>query len=63
MPFDSRCLIRSLVLVRILARRRIASSLVLGVSTTPAFEAHAWVEHAGVALLPTSARFQRLSEM
>ena len=62
-PFDARCLIRSLVLVRILARRGIASSLVLGVSTTPAFEAHAWVEHEGVAVLPTSARFQRLSEM
>jgi hypothetical protein len=63
MPFDSRCLIRSLVLVRILARRGIASSLVLGVSAKPGFAAHAWVESDGVALLPTSARFQRLTEM
>jgi Transglutaminase-like superfamily len=63
MPFDSRCLIRSLVLVRILARRGIASSLVLGVSAKPAFAAHAWVERAGVPVLPTGERFERISEM
>jgi hypothetical protein len=63
LPFDSRCLIRSLVLVRILARRGLESSMVLGVSAKPGFTAHAWVEYEGVPLLPTSARFERLAEM
>ena len=52
LPFDSRCLMRSLVLTAMLARRGIASSLVIGVRTDPDFGAHAWVESGGVAVLP-----------
>lgn len=63
LPFDSRCLIRSLVLVRILARRGLETSMVLGVSANPGFTAHAWVEYEGVPLLPTNPRFERLTEM
>jgi hypothetical protein len=50
-PSDSRCLMRSLVLTRVLARRRIGSTFVLSVAPGPPFEAHAWVEHAGRPLL------------
>jgi hypothetical protein len=53
MPADSRCLMRSLVLTRLMGRRGLGSTLVLSVSAQPSqFEAHAWIEHAGVALLP-----------
>jgi hypothetical protein len=52
LPTDSRCLMRSLVLSSLLARRRIASSLVIGVRSAPSFAAHAWVEHDGEPLLP-----------
>jgi hypothetical protein len=40
------------VLTRLLASRGIRSSLVIGVRSEPEFEAHAWVECAGIALLP-----------
>lgn len=50
-PFDSRCLVRSLVLVRMLSRRGIASTLVLGADVDPSFRAHAWVESDGRPLL------------
>lgn len=62
MPADSRCLVRSLVLVRMLARRGISGRMVLGVRTEPSFEAHAWVEHAGRALLATGD-YSRLVEI
>jgi hypothetical protein len=52
LPFDSRCLVRSLVLSALLARRGISSSLIIGVRSEPSFEAHAWVECAGTPLLP-----------
>lgn len=52
LPTDSRCLVRSLVLTRLLARRGISSSLVIGVRTDHGFEAHAWVEYAGRPVLP-----------
>ena len=52
LPADSRCLVRSLVLSRLLARRGIPASLVIGVKLDPEFEAHAWVESGGVPLLP-----------
>jgi hypothetical protein len=53
LPADSRCLMRSLVLARLMGRRGLGSTLVLSVSPQPPdFEAHAWIEHAGVALLP-----------
>jgi hypothetical protein len=52
LPFDSRCLMQSLVLTAMLARRGIDSSVVIGVKSDPEFAAHAWVESDGVALLP-----------
>lgn len=52
LPTDSRCLMRSLVLTGLLARRGIGSSLIIGVRSAPEFAAHAWVEHAGEPLLP-----------
>ncbi len=52
LPTDSRCLMRSLVLTRLLARRGIESSVIIGVRPEPEFTAHAWVEHAGQPLLP-----------
>jgi len=51
-PRQSRCLVQSLVLTRLLARRGIESSLVIGVSPGGDFAAHAWVEAAGIPLLP-----------
>ena len=62
MPTDSRCLIRSLVLTRVLARRGIPSRLVIGVRTRSGFEAHAWVEHDGTPILPPG-EFTRLAEL
>ena len=49
--FRATCLERSLVLWRLLARLGIASQLRIGVRKTgDKFEAHAWVEHEGVAI-------------
>ena len=53
LPADTRCLMRSLVLTRVLARRGIDTRLVIGVHPGERFAAHAWVEHDGAALLPT----------
>jgi hypothetical protein len=55
LPVDSRCLISSLVLTRMLARRGIESELVISVRPGEKFAAHAWVEHGGLALLPADA--------
>jgi Transglutaminase-like superfamily len=61
LPFDSRCLMRSLVLTSVLARRGIESSLVIEVQSEPRFAAHALVEHRGVPLLPPAGPgFRRL---
>ena len=61
---DARCLLRSLVLVDMLARRGIAASFVLGVRAGPDFEAHAWVEKAGVPLLPPyEGEYERLVDL
>ena len=63
LPADSRCLVRSLVLTSLLARRGIGSSLVIGVRSEPSFEAHAWVECGRAPLLPTGDdRYGRLAE-
>jgi hypothetical protein len=62
-PFDSRCLVRSLVLTRMLARRGIDSVLVIGVSVDPKFAAHAWVESGGRALLQPMDGGSRLLEI
>jgi len=51
LPFDSRCLMRSLVLLSLLARRGIHSTLVIAVRPGPTFESHAWVERDSVPLL------------
>jgi len=63
LPVDSRCLVTALVLTRMLARRGIESTFVLGVRAQPRFAAHAWVERGPTALLPTEPEFQRLVEM
>ena len=52
LPSDPRCLIRAIVLARVLARHGIGSRLVLGVQSSPTFTAHAWIEHRGLPLLP-----------
>jgi hypothetical protein len=52
-PGDSRCLMRSLVVVAMLARRGVDVRLVLAARPTPEFAAHAWVERNGDPLLPT----------
>ena len=51
-PADSRCLMRSLVVLGLLARRQVDTRLVIGVNVDAGFTAHAWVERQGVALLP-----------
>lgn len=53
LPTDSSCLMQALVLSRLLAARGIPSTLVIGARSNPSFAAHAWVEHAGVAVLPS----------
>jgi hypothetical protein len=58
-PFDSRCLTRSLVLIEMLARRGTHADLVLGVTDARDFEAHAWVELGDVPLLPPIADHSR----
>jgi hypothetical protein len=54
LPTDSRCLMQALVLSAVLARRGLDGELVIGVKSDPEFEAHAWIEHNGCALLPHS---------
>jgi hypothetical protein len=50
-PYRARCLATALTLRSILRRRGIESSLRFGVRRGPrGIEAHAWVEHCGVAL-------------
>ena len=64
LPTDSRCLMRSLVLTQLLARRGIESRFVLGVRSGAEFKAHAWVERNDVPLLPPGdAGFERLLEI
>jgi hypothetical protein len=64
LPTDTRCLMRSLVLSRLLARRGVPATLVIGVSREHGFESHAWVEHDGVPLLPPGGpTFTRLLEL
>ncbi len=63
LPTDSRCLVRSLVLTRLLGRRGVPSSLVIGVMSEPHFAAHAWVEQGGAPLLPQGTGFERLVEV
>lgn len=64
LPGDTRCLVRSLVLTRMLARRGISGKLVIGARADPSFLAHAWVEHAGQPVLSSGdGAFARLVEL
>jgi hypothetical protein len=64
LPFDSRCLMSSLVLTAMLARRGIRCTVVIGVQPAPSFQAHAWVEHRGQVLLPAlDHAYERLVEL
>lgn len=53
LPVDSRCLMRSLVLLRVLARRGVSGALVIAVrpGDREQLDAHAWVEVADEPLL------------
>jgi hypothetical protein len=63
-PGDTRCLTRSLVLMRLLARRGISARLVIGARAAPGFLAHAWVVYDGHAVLATGdGLFDRLVEL
>lgn len=63
LPTDGPCLVNSLVLTSLLARRGIPSRLVIGVQAEPAFAAHAWVEYGHRSVLPTAEIFERLVEL
>ena len=64
LPGDSRCLVRSLVLTQLLARRGTDSTLIIGISPESEFVAHAWVESEGIPLLsPENAADRRLIEV
>jgi hypothetical protein len=63
-PTDSRCLMRSLVLARMLARRGVYAKVVIGVRPEPSFAAHAWVEVDGEPVLATDeSTYRRLVEL
>jgi Transglutaminase-like superfamily len=64
LPGDTRCLVRSLVLTRLLARRAMQGTLVIGVRAEPEFAAHAWVEHGGEPVLdPGEESYGKLVEL
>jgi hypothetical protein len=64
MPGDTRCLARSLVLTRLLARRGIPAKLVIGTRPAPEFLAHAWVEYGGHPVLSAGdGTFGKLVEL
>ena len=64
LPGDTRCLARSLVLIRLLVRRGIGATLVIGVHPGPLFGAHAWVELSNEALMvPIEPGGQRILEV
>jgi hypothetical protein len=52
LPTDSRCLIQSIVLCRLLAARGVESTIVIGARSQPEFAAHAWVELQGRPVSP-----------
>lgn len=62
LPTDKRCLVRSLVLLRLMAQRSMRGTLVIGVRPGPDFLAHAWVESGGRPVLP-EVGFERLTEL
>ena len=55
---------RSLVLLSMLEKRGVASTLVIGVRSEPEFAAHAWIEYEGEALLPSgNGQYARMVEI
>jgi hypothetical protein len=52
LPTDSRCLVRSVVLCRLLADRGMPSVVVIAAQSRETFVAHAWVEFEGRPILP-----------
>ena len=61
LPLKTNCLDRSFALWWTLATHGIESEVRIGVKRDAEFEAHAWVEQAGVALLDDSvSHFERL---
>jgi len=63
-PGGERCLVRSLVLVELLARRNLFTTLVIGVTASGEFGAHAWVEIDGFPLLPPhESKYTRLVQL
>lgn len=59
-PVPATCLVRSLVLCHVLRRLGLAASLQIGVALPDGtFEAHAWVEHNGIALAQAGAAAAR----
>jgi hypothetical protein len=64
LPGDTRCLRRSLVLLRLLSRRGIPARLVIAARPGADFLAHAWLEYDGYAVLPAGdPSFGRLVEL
>jgi hypothetical protein len=64
LPADSRCLMQSLVLTGLLAKRGVSSDLIIGVKPGTPFLAHAWVEHEGRTVPPgAEASYQRLAQL
>ncbi len=64
LPTDARCLVQSLVLLALMARRGIAAALVIGVRPGGEFGAHAWIERDGLPLLPAGGEdYERLVEL
>lgn len=64
LPGDSRCLSRSLVVTRLLARRGVDSTIVFSVRGGERFESHAWVEVDGTPVLaPGGAAHQELMRL
>lgn len=64
LPTDGRCLMRSLVLTGMLARRGVYATIVIGVRPDPSFGAHAWVEVDGQPVLATGEpEYHRLTEL
>jgi hypothetical protein len=59
LPTDTRCLMRSLVVLGLLARRGRTATLVIGVEPGRAFRAHSWLERGGHPILPPEG-FPRL---
>ena len=56
-PVPATCLVRSMVLCRLLRRRGLAADLRIGVASPDGgLSAHAWIEHGGVALAAAGRR-------